>query len=456
MHSHTGITIESFLKEITSLDGTIDLATLKKFGGAGTHDIYRSDKYPGLLLKVMHRTVGKDAVELSEHIQKLDEQCSALYETFGESRCIIEKRSIQSLKSSNSHSPQKAIVSVVPFDTCFESKDKFGFNVCTAELDGRLIESKRYLYKMMNMSLLGDDKKSSPYVMRNYTLLNETFEKIFKLLDTDKDLAVAMREFLTKYKSFYQKTGILLDTIGLDNVLFYKVNDLWQFKLGSVIKHDTGALTKKMLNEINTNPAIVNKSFEAFTSIYFMPACIRALNACAEKVGMGKIIEDIIIDAKTIDILSKMHMQLGKPFQIRNYVEHGEFSAALQLYNKYVPDEKADDTPLRDLMGTLYWETIKKGGKDASLEEVEAYLKILCDERNKFPESRKKIVEEAIEGLKNKISLDSKKVKTDHKKLLPQALKFFDPLDPHTKKEGDSDKQFVARLGRQRAQKNKF
>lgn len=453
MHSNTDIAVESFLKEITGPDGAIDLASLKKFGGAGTHDIYRSDKYPGLLLKVMHGTVGTDTVALSKNLQKLEEQSSALYETFGQSRCIIEKRSIQSIKPGNSHSPQKAIISIVPFDTCFESKEKFGFNVCTVELDVKLIESKRYLYRMVNLSLLGDNKRSSPYVMKNYPLLNETFGTIFKLLDTDKNFAEAMREFLTKYKSFYLNSGILFDTVGLDNVLFYKVGDFWQFKLGSVIKQNTGALTREMLEEITKNPAIVHQSLEAFTSIYFMPACIRALNACAEKLGMDRIIDDVIIDAKTIDVLAKMYRQLGKPFQIRNYVEHGEFSAALKLYNEYIPDEKSDDTKLRDLMGTSYWDFIKKGGKEACLEEVETYLQILCDERNKFPDFRTKVVEEAIAGLKNKIFLDSKKVKKDHKQLQSTSLKLF---DPHTKKEDESDKHFAARLGRQRMRNNKF
>jgi len=55
-----------------------------------------------------------------------------------------------------------------------------------------------------------------------------------------------------------------------------------------------------MLDKIIENPTIVNESPECFTSIYFMPACIRALNACAEKVGMDKIIDDISISDETM------------------------------------------------------------------------------------------------------------------------------------------------------------
>lgn len=404
MNLRTDTTIELFLNEITKSDGTIDLSTLKKFGGGGTHDIYRSDKCPGLLLKVMRRTVGNNSTELSEHLQKLNEQYSVLYKAFGESRCIIEKRSIQSTKSSDTDTPQQAIVSVVPFDLCFDSKEKFGFNVQPAELDGVLITSKRHLYGEVNRSFLGKNESPKPYVIRNYPLLNTKFKDIFKLLDTEESLKVAMREFLTKYKLFYKKEGILLDTIGFDNVLFYKDSDNnWQFKMGSVIKHDTGALTKKMLDEIIKNPAIVNESFEYFTSIYFMPACIRALNACANKVGIDKVIDDIIVDDKTIDALAKIHMQMKKSDQGLNYAEYGNFSKALELYRQYIPDEKSDDTRVRDLMGTLYWDFIKKGGKETSRDEIEGYLNLLRDERNKIPNDRKKIVAEAIEGLEKKI-----------------------------------------------------
>lgn len=449
MQLRTPVTVDAFLKEISGPDGSIDLSSLRKIGGGGTHDIFRSEKHPQLLLKVMKHTVGKEEAELAQNVMTLGEQYALLYRIFGSSRCIIENRAVQSIKKSKSDKPEKAIVSVVPFDECFESKEKFGFNVKPAEADGQLIASRRYLYQMVSRSLMGKDQKPSPYVMKGYTELNKNFEGLFKLLDTDKSFAAAMKGFLQGYRDFYQKSGILLDTIGLDNVLFYKKGDQWQFKLGSVIKHDTGALTKKMLDEINKNPSVVKGSFKAITSIFFMPACIKALNACGEKVGMGRIIEDIVIDEKTINILAKMHLQLDANHHIMNLAEHGKFSKALELFNQYVKDEKDYDTRLRDTMGTSYWEYIKKGGKESSREEVEVFLKMLSDERNQFPDVRKKIVEEAVEGLKAKISsLDSKEQKAAQK--TPAAEK-----DVHEKKTGETDKEYVARLGKQTARMKK-
>jgi hypothetical protein len=215
----------------------------------------------------------------------------------------------------------------------------------------------------------------------------------------------AMKEFLTKYRRFYEKTGILLDTIGDDNVLFYKNNDAWQFKLGSVIKHDTAVLTRKMLAEIKENPDSKNQSFEFFTSIYFMPACIRAINVCAEKVGIPRIVDDVMIDDETIDALARMHLQLGKEHKILNCAEHNRFEEALELYQEFVPDESVDYSGLRSRLCIFYWEYIKGGGKENSRNELLAFLEILTDKRNKFDESKLPLVEEAIAGLQARLQL---------------------------------------------------
>ena len=493
MPSPVAETAESFLNKITKPDGTIDLSALEKMGGGGTHAIYRSDKCPDLLLKVMYQTIGKDSIELSQHLEKLNGQYSELYEAFGESRCIIEKRSVQSIQSdpdgcdlhlmsavptdllqyknsyillnneqviyvksdgikeevqindmsllvkevnkvkeensskiylnkekthdiitsNGGHIPtkvQQAIVSIVPFDPCFNSDEKFGFNVESEELNETLIQSKRYLYGTASKSLLGNNEKANPYVIRNYPLLNKNFEKIFKLLDTEPGLVVPMREFLTKYKSFYKESGILLDTIGFDNVLFYKNDEGWQFKLGSVIKQDNGALTKEILEKIIENPAAVKESFEYYTSVYYMPACIRALNACAEKVGIEKIIDDITINDKTIDSLAQMHEQLNIGDRAKSCAANGNFSTALTFYNQYKPNENLDagyDTDIRGNMGASYWKFIKAGGKETSRSEVKAYLNLLLDERNIIPEPYQKEVNEAIEGLTKQLLLST-------------------------------------------------
>lgn len=422
--------VAAFLEEITDSSGTINISELKQIGGGGTHHIYSSDKYPGLLLKVMYGSVGKDTAALNADLKKLNDQYSALYETFEESRCIIEKRAIRLIKSDETENQNKeAIISVVSFDSCFESHEQFGFNIDSEEQNEDLVNTKRYLYGETTRSLLGYNDNPTPYVIRNYPLLNKNFEKIFRLLDAESSLITAMREFLTKYKAFYKREGILLDTIGLNNVLFYKTGDDWQFKLGSVIKHDTGALTKHMLTEIIENPSSVNESFEYFTSVYYMPACIRALNACAAKIGMGKIIDDIFIDNRTIEALANIYLQMGLANRAIKCAEKGNFSLALQLYHQYNPEEYSDDTQLRDILGTLYWEFIRNNTHETSRSEMQAYLDLLLDERNNFPDFRQHAVSEAIIGLTNTISVIDNQNPTVSAKRTIASKKTLDTCD---------------------------
>lgn len=65
---HRSINAEEFLAKIIDKDGTINLSKLKKMGGGGTHDIYRSEKIPDILLKIMKHTIGKDELL---HLKKL-------------------------------------------------------------------------------------------------------------------------------------------------------------------------------------------------------------------------------------------------------------------------------------------------------------------------------------------------------------------------------------------------
>jgi len=52
MPTPTSTQVESFLNAISS-NGSINLSTLKKIPGGGTHDIYRSEQNPELLLKII-------------------------------------------------------------------------------------------------------------------------------------------------------------------------------------------------------------------------------------------------------------------------------------------------------------------------------------------------------------------------------------------------------------------
>lgn len=403
------INYELFMKDISTPEGVVDLSKLKKVNGGGTHDIYQSENHPDILLKVMKHSVGRSAEELGQEMSELDAKYALLYETFSPTRCIVERHLVTHIQDNSKPEQRNAVVSIVPFEPCFGSKEQAGFNVHPTESDELLVKSKRYLHGRITRSFLGDLEKPNPYVMRNYHLIDKAFHKIFSLIDNDASFANAMKEFLTKYKDYYEKSGILLDTIGLDNVLFYKDENGWQFKLGSVIKHDTGILTKQMLEVFQRDPTIIDHtssaySFKAYTSICFMPACIRALNACAAKCGMpDKVVSNIVFNEKLLGILAETYQHLAIQDKMYNYAVHGKFADLLLLFDKYCQNEKSHDARIRDEMGVRYWKHIKEGGAVSSIDEVNKYMALLLDPKNDFPEHRKVEVNEAIGGLKAKI-----------------------------------------------------
>lgn len=393
----------AFMSEIPrTSDGAIDLSQLERLPGGGTHDIYKlrsnSNAAPAYLLKVMQRSVGKTQPELSDEITKLTDQYAAFYRVFTPERCLVENRSIEEVVKDDTSAAQTAIVSVVAFDTCFASKDKFGFMVEPLEMDEVIINQNSENYKAMNLALLGSATES--FNLENYLSFHKEFQPVFQKLGEDPGLQTVMREFLSKYKQFYQETGILLDTIGLDNVVFYKDDAGWQLKLGSAIKHDTKTLMLKTLAEIAVDPTAATKSFQAETSIYLMPACIRTLNAFGLTLGMGKIIEDMPFTDADCDNLSRAYLQLKNSTRAVDYAKHNDFATALAFFRLHVAEGSADhNNYVRDKLGTGYWQYLKESGETRPAAEITEFLAMLCDPRNQFPAAREALVQEARQGL---------------------------------------------------------
>ncbi len=405
LQSNLTIASSLFIDKIRQSDGTIDLSQLKQIPGGGTHDIYqiKSDEPPSFLLKVIQNSIGKEETVLAEQLKKLTKQYTTLYSIFDVQRCLVETRSIQNLVINNVPTTQKAIVSVVPFDTCFRSEEKFGFNAEPLEIDEVTIKKNLELYTEMNLSLLGNEESFASFNINDYLIFHKACQPIFALLEKDADLQKVMREFLSKFQKFYSETNMFMDFIGRDNVLFYKNTEGWQFKLGSVIKHDTKSLTIDSLNEIAYNPSVIKNSFEKTTAIFFIPSCIRLLNAVAKKLNMNKIVTDIPFSVEDSDHLSTMYQQLKHSTRAVTYAEHDDFETALYYFHLHEQSDEKHDTYVRDILGTRYWQFIKDSKIERPIAEIKIFLSILCDEKNQFPPARQDLVNTAVQGLQAKL-----------------------------------------------------
>ncbi len=395
-----------FLKSLPRIDDSIDLTKLSVIPGGGTHNIYRPENSP-FILKVMKNTIGDDEKTLCDKQQELADEYAKLYAIFTPSNCLVESRFIDSVTTNGGADHNRAIVSIVKYDSAFESQDKFGFNVHALERDETILTTYPIKYHQMNASLLGMEDKASPLNYEDYLLFQPSFARIFDLIENDSSLREEMIDFLMKCKSYYKETDRLMDFKGKDNVLFYKSEGNWHYKVGSVLKHETGQKTRTLLKQIDTNPDLVNKSFENRTSIFYALSWARALNAVAQKLQMERIVDDIIVTAKESEVLSKIYSVL--PLKNRVYLLSGqnEFQRAKELFNAYLATEDTYNTAIRDTLSTRYWNYINTKQIDAKTEDVVFFLGLLTDPRNEFPDHREKIVTSAQEGLKAKLAIDS-------------------------------------------------
>jgi len=395
------------LKQLPTDNGAIDLSKLIQLQGGGTHDIYRLNSHSPFLIKVVKRSVGNEQPVLEAKLADLSDKYAKLYAAFGTERCLQEVRSIQRIKPKDSPTAQDAIVSLVTFDTCFQSKNKFGFNTEAVETKEYKLKIKPAQYRAMNQFLLGKDKSSLTFDKDEFLFFHESFRPIFAKLEQEPGLRTVMQEFLAKFKRYYQETDQLLDFTGLDNVVFYQdANDQWQYKVGSVIKTETGKRAVRLIAQIDTHPAVVKGSFEDWTHIYFVPSWCRVLNATAALLGMDRIIDNITLSQKDSENLAKMYEMLPLSERAVNCAEGNDFFNAQLFFTQYQSIEKEHDTWSRHMLGKLYWNYVKQDAKRQPPLNTALFISLLIDPKNTFPEATWDEVRCAILGLQAQLETE--------------------------------------------------
>ena len=386
-------TASTYLATLPRINTAIDLSQLTMIASGGTHNIYKLGKNPKFLLKVMKQTIGNNQETLTKNLTELRNNYEQLYEVFGSQRCLVEKRFIEQVKKPYQSRQENCIVSVVRFEPAFQNKEKIGFNFGVIEMDEIRIGANISKYHAMNLGLMGTKVSFEAFNLENFLIFEPRFRNIFKLLDEDESLRTAMKDFIIRFKTYYKKTDRFMDLKGKDNVIFYKTKEVWNYKVGSVIKYETGEEMLKMLHEISINPSAVNDSFKSWALIFFVPSWVRGINAISKKLGMDKIIDNIIFSRENSENLAKIHLSLPFSNRLSYYAENGQFKLALQIFDKFKKDGYPHKTCIRDLLGTLYWKyTQNKVVSQLEKGEIETLLRLLVDPRNEFPTNRREIV----------------------------------------------------------------
>lgn len=308
--------------------GAIDLTQAERIAEGGTHVLYRFPDAP-FVIKVMKQN------STSQELEKLEKKYAVLYDCFDQDekqRCIREQHIISEIQL-HGEEPRTAALSIVPYERCFKAEVKFDFKIEPTELDLYLMEHEYELFVKANKALMQPNRSELKFTLNDYGVLDERIGAILQRLDRDAQLKEVMVEFLVHYREFYQKTNIILDAVGFENILFFKDEQGdWQFKIGSVIKHDTGKYTQELFDAVHAGERVDLTNLVNYTHAYFSPANIRALNVCAMKLGLQPVIDDVLIEAPDLFNVSQ---QLSIGERMLAYAQHGDFKTMEHLFEMH-------------------------------------------------------------------------------------------------------------------------
>ncbi|HHF0525647.1 TPA: serine hydrolase domain-containing protein [Legionella anisa] len=373
--------------------GAIDLTKAERIAEGGTHVLYRFPDAP-FVIKLMKQN--PNPMELEE----LEKKYAVLYDCFdkdGKQRCIREHHITCHVQLSGKE-PQSAALSIVPYEKCFKSKVKFDFKIEPAELDIYLMEHNQDLFDKAHKALIHKDDTGVDFELNGYAIIDERIGAILQRLDSDPKLREVMIEFLDHYRDFYQKTNIILDAMGFENILFFKDEQGdWQFKVGSAIKHDTGKYTQELFDTLHSGKEVDLTGFVNFTHAYFSPANIRAVNVCAMKLGLEPVIHDVTIDSN--DLL-RISQELSVGERMLAYARHGDFEKMDKILQEH-RDELSFN--LRDFWtySLISEEYIKHGQPPTALKnylDTVSQLPIILpeneDDAKRVADSKKAIIDQ--------------------------------------------------------------
>jgi len=306
--------IQSFISELPNKEGHIDFSQLQRAGHGGTHDVFIYPQNPKFVIKLnrdaLEKALSVGQVNLPLDIRQMANQYvegensknEQLYEHFGQNHCLREKAIVQKISIEKDGVPQdiEGVISIQEASDIFKDPNKKDFSAGYAEQDLELGKSKE-IYDRMNKALLG--KKE--FDEKDFLEFNDKLKSIFELVDSDKEFANCMREFLLRFKNYFEASGRFIDLVGQENVLFHQEDGKWTFKLGSVVKGENKEVMEEAMGTLDENPEKINEDQQMISQLMNQLALIRLLNATGLKVGIGKIV-DLELTDKQLENLDKI------------------------------------------------------------------------------------------------------------------------------------------------------
>lgn len=295
--------LKLFLTELPRTDGFIDFSQLQRVGRGGTHDVFIYPKNPSFVIK-LDKWALKKAIDVAKSKLPIEIRAAAerytedennkneeLCQYFGQEHCLREIASVQKIKFEQDGVIQniEGVIIIQKASDLFKNIDSqdFGTQGYYLEKDSIAIEQNKNIYERMNNALFSDGE----FIENDFLKLYQQLILIFNLIDKDSNFANSIKEFLLKFKSYFEATGRFIDLVGKKNVLFYKQTGEWTFMLGSVVKEEDKNGMREAMGELEKSPKKLNEDQGLKNQLMNQLTLIRILNATGLKVGVGKIID---------------------------------------------------------------------------------------------------------------------------------------------------------------------
>lgn len=384
------VDVTQFLKALPqTANGAIDLTKMKKIGQGGTQDVFvLKDESSPFVIKVNRASLKMKNKERLKKYKTDNAAYQALHKSFGD-HCTVEQLLLREVCDDSG--TKKAIISVADFEVGFQKESKLGLQDSDFDWNDVTVAKHLEAYDNMLKSVLFSEKAPS-FDLSTLEAMNPKVAKIANLIRQEPDFGNALKEFLTKFKEYFNKTGQYLDIAGRDNIIFFKDDKGWTFKLGTVIKKETAKKFENSLNWLHiwlhNGSKQTEESGDHMSMLRYCFHWTKALNTLAMMLEMDKV----IIDSNVVTMWSDLEKAeiMGKPSnpqQFLNILQVVEANPVDKLSEGFKalgvnPEEEANcllailsnSTPDKKLALAQYLhEALPRVPKETTANDPEAY-----------------------------------------------------------------------------------
>lgn len=310
------VDVTQFLKALPQTEnGAIDLTKMKKIGHGGTQDVFmlKDESFP-FVIKVNRASLKMKTKERLEKYKADNAAYKALHNSFGD-HCTVEQLLLRDV--SDDSGTKKAIISVADFEEGFQKESKLGLQDSDFSWNDVTVVKNADAYDDMLKSVFFPGK-AHLFDLNTLEAMNPQVAKLANLIRQEPDFRDAVKEFLTQFREYFSKTGQYLDIAGRDNIIFFKDDKSWTFKLGTVIKVETAKKFEDSLNWLHNGSKEIEGSGDHMWMLRYCFHWTKALNTLAMMVGMDRV----IFDANVVTMWSDLEKAgiTGKPSDPKRFL----------------------------------------------------------------------------------------------------------------------------------------